>query len=620
MQNKMKTSYCCLWLLSCALWLHVPCEAQTVARPNVLIVISDDQGYGELSAHGNPLLQTTHLDKLRAESIRFSDFHVAPMCTPTRGQLMTGVDSLRNGAMNVSSGRTLLRRELPTMPELFAAGGYATGLFGKWHLGDAYPYRPEDRGFHEAVWFPSSHIGSVPDAWNNHYFNDTYIHNGAREKFAGYTTDVLFEQAQGWMKTQATQHKPFLCYLATAAPHSPHYVPTSYRRAAQAAFDKLRDRLPTLPPAQAEQLVRYLAMIANFDDNLGRLESFLRANNLRDNTIFVFLTDNGSTFAPDYFPAGMKGKKTHLYEGGHRVPLFVRWPAGKLRAAGDVAGLAQVQDLLPTLLDLSGVKAKAKFANAKFDGMSLAPVLRGKAELPADRMLVINFSRMPLGLNQRTLDNPAIPRRAGSAVLWQRWRLLEDRELYDLAVDPLQTRNVIGENPDVTQRLRAHLDQWWNGVKDQAAEFQPSIIGHDKQNPATLTACEWADVFVDQQAQIRRGERKNSVWHIEAAQAGEYVFELRRWPREANAALSAGVPETQLADGKLPAGVALPIAKARLQLGEFDQTIELQPSDTFAAFRVPVRKGRAELKTWFLDAAGKEIGGAYYVEARSRQK
>jgi arylsulfatase len=613
---KMKTACGLALLLCCSLLLYAPGKAQNQSKPNIIIIISDDQGYGELSAHGNPLLQTTHLDKLRAESIRFSDFHVAPMCTPTRGQLMTGVDSFRNGAMNVSSGRTLLRRELPTMANLFAAGGYATGLFGKWHLGDAYPYRPEDRGFQKAVWFPSSHIGSVPDTWNNHYFNDTYIHNGARAKFTGYTTDVLFEQAQGWMKSQAAGRKPFLCYLATATPHQPHYVPANYREAVQARFDQLRDKLPAMTPQTAEQLVRFLAMIANFDDNVGRLESFLRTNNLRDNTIVVFLTDNGSTFAPDYFPAGMRGKKTHLYEGGHRVPLFVRWPAGKLRAAGEVAGLTQVQDLLPTLLELTGVKAKAKFAKAKFDGISLAGVLRGKAEPPADRMFVINFSRMPIGLNQYAPDNPAVPRRDGSAVLWKHWRLLEDRELYDLVADPMQTRNVIAEHPEVAQRMRAHLDQWWSGVKDKVVEFQASVIGHDQHNPALLTACEWADVFVDQQSQIRRGERKNSHWQIEAAQAGDYVFELRRWPREANAALSAGVAATKLADGMLPAGTALPIAKARLQIGDFEQTIELKSTDSVATFRVPVRKGRAQLRTWFLDATGREICGAYYVEAR----
>jgi arylsulfatase A-like enzyme len=149
-----------------------------VQRPNVLVIITDDQGYGDLSCHGNPVLKTPNLDRLHAESVRFTDFHVAPMCTPTRGQLLTGVDALRNGAINVSSGRTMLRRDLPTMADVFASSGYRTGLFGKWHLGDTYPYRPQDRGFHESLWFPSSHIGSVPDAWQNDYFNDGYLHNG----------------------------------------------------------------------------------------------------------------------------------------------------------------------------------------------------------------------------------------------------------------------------------------------------------------------------------------------------------------------------------------------------------------------------------------------------------
>src|SRR5512141_1249431 len=143
-------------------------------RPNVLLVLSDDQGYGDLACHGNPVLKTPNLDRLHDRSIRLTDFHVAPMCTPTRGQLLTGVDALRNGAMNVSSGRTLLRRDFRTMPEVFAANGYRTGMFGKWHLGDNYPYRPQDRGFQESIWYPCSHIGSAPDYWNNDYFDDVY--------------------------------------------------------------------------------------------------------------------------------------------------------------------------------------------------------------------------------------------------------------------------------------------------------------------------------------------------------------------------------------------------------------------------------------------------------------
>ena len=164
-----------------ALFLLAAAALAAAPRPNVIVLLTDDQGYGDLSCHGNPVVRTPHLDRLHAEGVRFTDFHAAPMCTPTRGQLMTGLDALRNGAMNVSSGRTLLRRDLPTLPSLLRGGGYATGLFGKWHLGDNHPYRPHERGFDHAVWFPSSHLGSVPDHWGNDYQDDTYRVNGDRK-------------------------------------------------------------------------------------------------------------------------------------------------------------------------------------------------------------------------------------------------------------------------------------------------------------------------------------------------------------------------------------------------------------------------------------------------------
>lgn len=582
-------------------------------RPNVVLVISDDQGYGELSAHGNPVLRTPHLDRLHAESVRLTDFHVAPMCTPTRGQLMTGLDAFRNGAINVSSGRTLLRRELPTLPQLLADAGYRSGIFGKWHLGDAWPYRPEDRGFHEAWWFPSSHLGSVPDHWNNDYFDDMYFHQGRRAATEGYTTDVLFAKAIEWMRAEVSAGRPFFCYLPTAAPHGPYYVSTEYRAQMAEAVQAARDRLPTLPPPRLEQLTRYLAMIANLDDNVGRLEEFLREAGLRDNTIIVFLTDNGSTFGADYYPAGMKGRKTTLWEGGHRVPCFVHWPGGGLRPPGDVPGLTQVQDLLPTLLELCGV---SRAADAPCDGVSLAGVLRGTATPPEDRMLVINYSRMPIGVDAPTRDNPAVPRREGAAVLWKRWRLLEDRELYDLNADPLQQRNVITEHPEVVRAMRAHLDAWWAGVRETCREFQPSYIRADAAEPTRLTACEWADVFIDQQAQVRRGEQKIGFWHVEVMAAGEYDVELRRWPEEAGFPLAAAAPPEQLRDGALPAGVALPIHGARLRIGQVDQTTATSAEDRFAAFRVTLSAGRHRLETWFLDADGQAITSAYYVTVR----
>src|SRR5574340_882895 len=191
-----------------------PLALAPAARPNVIIILTDDQGYGDLSAHGHPEIRTPNIDRLHSESVRFTDFHSSPMCTPTRAQLMTGRDALYSGAMNVSSGRTLLRTDIPTMSEAFRAGGYRTGIFGKWHLGDSYPYRPEDRGFEETVWFPSSHIGSAPDSWNNAYFNDEYRHNGGRRRYSGYCTDVFFGDASRWIRAQAQASRPFFAYLA----------------------------------------------------------------------------------------------------------------------------------------------------------------------------------------------------------------------------------------------------------------------------------------------------------------------------------------------------------------------------------------------------------------------
>ncbi|MEM9018484.1 MAG: sulfatase-like hydrolase/transferase, partial [Verrucomicrobiota bacterium] len=269
--------------------------AQDSEKPNVIVIITDDQGYPDLSAHGNPVLETPHLDAIHASSSRLIDFHVAPMCTPTRGQLLTGLDAARNGAINVSSGRTLLRPELPTMADLFAGDGYATGIFGKWHLGDNYPFRPGDRGFEETLWFPSSHINSVPDVWDNDYFDDTYRRNGKLEKYKGYCTDVFFEEAMIWMKKQADEKKPFFAFIPTNAPHSPYWEPSEYTEAMRRRLEEVEaaGNVIVKPESKREILIQFLAMIKNIDDNVGKLDTFLEENSLFENTILVFLTDNG---------------------------------------------------------------------------------------------------------------------------------------------------------------------------------------------------------------------------------------------------------------------------------------------------------------------------------------
>jgi arylsulfatase len=582
----------------------------TVAsRPNVIVIMTDDQGYGEFSCHGNPIAQTPNIDRLAAESIRLTDFHVAPMCTPTGGQLMTGLDAFRNGAMNVSSGRTLLRADLKTMADVFRSSGYRTAIFGKWHLGDNYPFRPEDRGFDEAIWFPSSHIGSVPDYWDNDYFDDTYRHSGKRETLDGYCTDVFFREAMHWIEESGRRPSPFFVYLPLNAAHAPWFVPNKYREVIRKAVQERPEAVARMRPARREALVSFLAMGANIDENVGRLDRFLSDFELRDNTIVVFLTDNGSTFGPEYFNAGMRGGKATLWEGGHRVPCFIRWPKGPIGQPREINELCHVQDLLPTLTDLAGLAEIPK----NLDGVSLAPVLRGEQKSLGDRMLVINYSRMPTSSLPVNKPNPAIPQRDGAVVLWKQWRLVENRELYDVQKDPHQDKDVASEYPDVVQKMRAHLTSWWDGLKDQVMEPQRVVIGSDAENPTVLSACEWLDVFVDQQRQVRDGVKKNGVWHLAVDRPGFYSFELRRWPIETDLKLDDAVPMTSITDGENASGAAMPMSSARIQIGDQTLTGGPQSDGDSVRFRVRLAAGPTELRTWFRDAADQSICGAYYV-------
>jgi arylsulfatase A-like enzyme len=556
-------------------------------RPNVVIILSDDQGYGDLSAHGNPVLKTPNLDRLRGESVRLTDFHVAPMCTPTRGQLLTGVDALRNGATSVTAGRSLLRPGLPTMAEIFKASGYRTSIFGKWHLGDSWPNLPQHRGFDESVYHIGWGVSSLAATWLNDNFDDFFFHSGKLEKYPGYCTDVWFEQSMKWMKARQLRNEPFFVYLPTNAPHGPQWVADKYKQS-----------------YLGKGAARFFGMIANLDENMGRLDEFLRASGLYDNTIVIYMNDNGGTAGVNTFNAGMRDRKASYYEGGHRAICFLRWPAGGLRPAGDVDALTEVQDLLPTLIDLLSLRAPK---GAKFDGVSLAALLRGKTDGLSslrDRILVVQYGQTPA--------------RYEAAVMWNKWRLVKGTELYDLKADPGQHRNVAAEHADVAQKLRAHYDGWWADVGPRVAEFVPIVIGAPQENPVRLTAVDWADVYCDNTVNcLLPGENKNGPWTVEIARSGRYEFALRRWPVEADAALTAGLPAVKLTDGQYPAGRAMPIAKARLKIGDYDQTLPVGASDKAVTFTLPLKAmAKTRMQTWFYDAQGRELSGAYFVYAR----
>lgn len=565
------------WALGWAVLLvalaAVPSEVRA-ARPNVVILLSDDQGYGDLSSHGNPVLMTPNLDRLRAESIRFTDFHAAPMCTPTRGQLLTGLDALRNGATSVTAGRSFVRPGVPTLPALFQAAGYRTGIFGKWHLGDSYPNRPMDKGFQEAAYHLGWGFTSAPE-FQNTLFDGRYAHNGQSRPFSGYCTDFWFDRARAWMAERAAANEPFLCYIPTNAPHAPHVV---HERYAMPYADK--------GPAN------FLGMIANIDENLGKLEAFLAEQGLRENTILVFMTDNGGTAGVRVFNAGMRGHKTEYYEGGHRVPCFVRWPGGGLGAPRDIAVPAQVQDVLPTLLDLCAIPGPA---DVRFDGSSLVPLLQGApaSDWP-ERMLVVQYGQ--------------VPRKWESTVIWNSWRLVLGRELYDLATDPAQARDVAREHGDVFERMKAHYERWWTRIEPTLDDFVSIILGAPEENPVQLTSSDWQDIYCDNANHIRRGVGgpRGGHWNVNVARDGLYRLTLRRWPPSSGWLLGSNGDG---ADG----AKAFPIAAAHVELDGQSASVPAVAESSRAVVELRLAAGQGRLRAWFRDSAGHDLCGAFYT-------
>ncbi len=549
--------------------------AVAATKPNILIVLTDDQGMGDFSCYGNPVLKTPHLDRLREECVRFTDFHVAPMCTPTRGQLMTGQDAVRNGATSVTGGRSFIRPGIPTMPELFAAAGYRTGIFGKWHLGDNYPHRPMDRGFQEAVYFLGWGFTSAPE-FANTLSNGRCFHNGVATNFTGYCTDFWFDRAMGWMKERHAARQPFLCYLPLNAPHAPCLVPEKYSA-----------------PYAGKGPAGFFGMIANIDENIGRLEAFLRDTGLRDNTIVIFMTDNGGTAGVKLWNAGLRAAKTTFYDGGHRVPCWVRWPAGGFGESRDIATPTQMQDVLPTLLDLCDVKPAV---SSQFDGASLADLLRGKISRLPDRKFVVQYSRAKL-------------EKWDCAVVWNQWRLVHGQELYDVNADRAQQTDLAAQHPGVVAAMREHYERWWAELEPLSRQFVTMSLGAEKQPIVTLTSSDWQDVYADNAGHIRQaaGGPRGGHWNVHVERAGEYEINLRRWPAEVDTALNA------------PNGTnsrALPIAGAKLTAAGKELSAKANAGDKAVTFHLRLPVGPTTLQAWFVDASNADLCGAFYVTVR----
>jgi len=568
--------------------------AKPASRPNIVLVITDDQGYGDLSCHGNPVLKTPELDRLHAKSVRLTDYHVAPTCAPTRAALLTGHWTNRTGVWHTIMGRSLLRDNEVTLATILKNNGYRTGMFGKWHLGDNYPYRPEDRGFEEVLRHGGGGVGQTPDYWDNAYFDDAYFHNKKPERVKGYCTDVFFNYATRFIEKVKHGDKPFFAYISSNAPHGPFHCPQKYVKPYE---------------AQGGRVANFFGMIANIDENVGKLRAYLEENGLADNTIFIFTTDNGTASGQRVFNDGMRGQKGSEYDGGHRVPFFLHWPKGGYTKGRDVDMITSYVDVVPTLVDLCAVEPPA---GVKFDGVSIRPLLEGKGKW-RDRLLVTDSQRVRDPIKWRK-----------SAVMSDQWRLVNGNELYDIRKDKGQKNNVAGQHPEVVERMRGFYDAWWAEIEPSFGEPTAIYVGHPEATSVALTCHDW---ITDQsspwnQAHIRNAEAKpgnTGFWAVNVITKGEYEVELRRWPREADLAITAplerGKPVPGLGAFRETPGKPFAAVKAELKFGGKTLTVPVKATDKKATFRLKLKPGRDELWTKFYDADGKRIG-AYYAYVR----
>lgn len=560
-------------------------------RPNVIIILTDDQGYGDMSAHGNPILQTPNLDKLHDESVRLTDFHVAPVCTPTRGELMTGLYALRNKAGMVPAGRNLMRRDIPTMPEIFRDSGYATGLFGKWHLGDTYPHRPLDRGFERAVWHKGWGFASEIE-YDNDYYYTRFIDQEETRYSDRFCTDTWFDEAMAWMDDQSEAGQPFFTYLALNTPHYP--------------FNALaRQYFPYGSQVDDPLLAHFLGLIANIDENVARLDKWLDERGLRDNTILIFMNDNGTAKGETVFNAGMRGKKGSAYEGGHRAICFLRWPAGDLGEPRPVSYASHVTDILPTLADLLGLDVPQ---DAGFDGATLAPVLRSSEGSGPDRKIVVQYGGR---------IRPA--KYSDSSVIWNNWRLVGEDELYDIAADPGQETNVADSHPEVVEAMRAHYDEYWTSIAESIEQVEPLVVRADPATFTDLTSNSWIEVDCDNRTRTAEtcGPPRGGVWQIETEQEGAYAVELSRWPFHLDRPLTIAGPAATIGGVLITPGKALPIASASLSVNGTEAISARANGDASSVqFEVSLQQGRNTLQAWFRDSTGRDISGAYYGRIR----
>ncbi|UZD22636.1 arylsulfatase [Algoriphagus halophytocola] len=460
---------------------------QNQKKPNIILIITDDQGYGDLGSTGNPHINTPTLDAFAAESVHFTNFYVSPVCAPTRASLMTGRYSLRTGVRDTYNGGAMMASSEITIAELLKSKDYTTGLFGKWHLGDNYPMRPSDQGFDESVMHLSGGMGQVGDITTYYqgdrsYFDPVLWHNNQQERYEGYCSDIFAEEAINFI--EKNKDKPFFTYLAFNAPHTPLQVPDEYYQKYKdidpsAGFDE--DGKPFYPMSEndKEDARKVYAMVENIDDNLKKLFRKLVELEIEDNTIVIFMTDNGPQ--QQRYVDGLKGKKGSTFQGGIRAPFFIRYPDG-FAGNQEINALSAHLDVLPTLADLVGFEVPQ---DRRIDGQSLLPYITGEKENAGNKSYFAYWNRKYPEL----YENISIQKGG--------WKLvgntghnsdIEAFELYDLSRDPYEENNLSASNSAKALELKSELDEIYQELINEENLITPPLIqvGNKAENPIIL--------------------------------------------------------------------------------------------------------------------------------------
>jgi len=548
--------------------------------PNVLIVITDDQGYGDLGFHGNPVLKTPNLDAFAKDSVQLTHFYVSPVCSPTRSSLLTGRYNYRTGVVDTFVGRSMMHHDEVTLAEVLRENGYRTGLFGKWHLGDCYPMRPQDQGFEEVLMHRGGGIGQPSDPpGGSSYIDPILLDNGyaqglTAQKRKGYVTDVLTNAAIDFIAKRSP--KPFFAYVAYNCPHSPFQVLDAdwkpYRGIdlGPDAFPKIGGPWATKKLNQ-EDVGKAYGMIANLDANFGRLVA-----KVPDNTLVIFLTDNGPGGVR--WNAGLRNRKGTVYDGGIRVPFFVQW-VGKLKGGRKVDEPAAHIDVFPTVLEACGLQVPEKVA---IDGRSLLPLWQARDVAWHPRHLFFQWHRGDVPELGRAFAARGPRYKLAQAAGVQVGEYKPKYELFDMTNDVYEEKDLAAEKPDVVKELKERYETWFKDVKSTRNFEGPRIyIGGPNEKKTTLTRQDWRG------AKAGWADDSEGHWDVVVQSAGTYRLTIDFLASKEK-------------------------RKLNVQLGDFARIADVEPNQSTATIDIRVESvDPAKLEVW-LD--GEKRMGVKFVE------